>query len=151
MNRLKWLAGLPRVGGLTQHSKSTLIIALDRWEHSVEALVGMPDDKLTETIEFALMCSRKDAVVVAQATRELLTALIATAAAPPSQTELRKFVAERQLQLQARESMLGIYEALTSDDPTYNSFTIDPTTGKVFDPVWLQLALEMMYGLPHAT
>jgi hypothetical protein len=148
MKKLKWLAALPDVGGMDYNHKTMLIRVLDRNGDTVESLVKLPPEALTKKVEFALQCDRPVAATIAEATVTLLNALIATADSPPSEAQLKKFIRDRQLQMQPESNMMGIYEALTSDDLTYNSFTMDPITGKAFDPVWLQLAIETMYKLP---
>jgi hypothetical protein len=148
MKTLKWLAALPDVCGLTATTKGTLVVAFDRWGQSVEAIVDMPHGELTDMVALALMCDDDDAAVIARTAQVLLKDLIATADSPPSKEELREFITTRQLQLQSRANLLWLYELLTSDDPTHTSFTPDPRTSETFNPVWLQLAIEMICKLP---
>jgi len=147
MQKLKWLAALPNVAGLNPQSKATLIVYFAANRYTVEQIVDLEQETLIGVIKFALQCDNSIAVATAQATTELLVDLIATADSPPSEAELKKFIVARQLQLQPKANMMSIYQVLTSDDATYNSFTVDPLTGKTFNPVWLQLAIEQLYGL----
>lgn len=148
MNRLKWLAALPSAAGVSQQGKAMLVMFFVRNDYTVDQIVGLEEQELTREIMFALQCDDSVATNAARVMTDFLGDLVKIADSPPSTAELRKFILDRQLQMQPKANMMDIYEFLTSDIPTYLSFTVDPLTGKIFNPVWLQLAIEQLYGLP---
>ncbi len=147
MQKLKWLAALPNVAGLDPQSKTMLIMYFAANGYTVKQVLGLDRETLINLVKFALQCDDSAATAVATAITKLLADLSATADSPPPEAELKKFIKARQLQLQSKANMMAVYQALTSGDVTYNSFTADPLTGQTFNPVWLQLAIEQLYGL----
>lgn len=148
ISRLKWLGALPETAGLEPQDKVMLVMYFARKGYTVKQITDLDQIVLAHEVEFALQCEAAVAAMAAREIIKLLTALTALVDSPPSVIELKQFITRRQLPLQPRSVLMSIYDAMTSDDPTLISATVDPITGQPFNPVWTQLAIEQLYRLP---
>jgi hypothetical protein len=141
----RWIVHMPNMEGLLNTS-DLVTLALAFQDADLRAVAEGSEHDIAHDVMFGIGCERPDAERIAKVLIDHLRELIELLDNPPSKDDIASYIHSHKLLLIHKGRRDHLYRTLFEEANWY--FVIDPTTGDPYNPILIQLALEMLDKRP---